>query len=158
MYPPEGSTDAHGHDLQVGTNCLGPYLLYRLLSPLLAQTAASSPTGSVRVAWAASIAVHVACPQPEGMHLDESGCPKDLGVSLNYGQTKVGSVFFARHFSATTPDNGIVHVAFNPGNLRTDLQRHWTGFSAWMTVCGPGCLMCKYCCCPAIQITHIDSV
>lgn len=133
MYPPKGSTDAQGHDLQVGTNCLGPYLLYQLLLPLLTKTAASSPTGTVRVAWAASIAVHVAAPKPHGMIIDESGFPRDQGVADNYGQTKVGNVFLARHFAKYTSQNGVVHVAFNPGNLRTELQRHWTGVGAWVT-------------------------
>ncbi|KAG8165587.1 hypothetical protein KVR01_004139 [Diaporthe batatas] len=133
MYPPEGSTSAQGHDLQIATNCLGPYLLYQLLLPLLTKTAASSTTGSVRVAWAASIAVQVASPKPHGIVIDESGCPTDQGVSDNYGQSKVGNVFLARHFAKTTPENGVVHAAFNPGNLRTELQRHWTGVSAWIT-------------------------
>lgn len=139
MYPPPGSVDAQGHDLQVGTNCLGPYLLYQLLLPLLKRTAASSATGSVRVAWAASIAVHVAAPKPHGMNIEDTGCPKDEGVVDNYAQTKVGNVFIARHCAKETPENKIVHVAFNPGNLRTDLQRHWSGLSAWMTVSYPNC-------------------
>lgn len=143
MYPPKGSTSAQGHDLQIGTNCLGPYLLYQLLLPLLTKTAASSTTASVRVAWAASIAVHVASPKPHGMVIDESGCPSDQGVSDNYGQSKVGNLFLARHFANTTPENGVVHAAFNPGNLRTELQRHWTGVSAWITV------SCRMSCCHA---------
>lgn len=134
MYPPEGSTDSQGNDLQVGTNCLGPYLLYQLLLPLLTKTATSSPTASVRVTWAASVAVHIDCPQPHGMIVDEDGCPKDQGVSSNYGQTKAGNVFLAREFAKSTLQTGVVHVAFNPGNLRTELQRHWTGVALWLTV------------------------
>jgi NAD(P)-dependent dehydrogenase (short-subunit alcohol dehydrogenase family) len=138
MYPPKGSTDAHGNELQLGTNCLGPYLLYRLLLPLLTQTAASSPTASVRVAWAASIAVFVTAPKPHGIVLGDDGRPTDQGVVFNYGQTKVGNVFFAREEAETTPHTGVVHVAFNPGNLRTELQRHWTGPGAWFTVSESG--------------------
>ncbi|KAI1384972.1 NAD(P)-binding protein [Hypoxylon trugodes] len=133
MYPPEGSTDAQGHDLQVGTNCLGPYLLYQLLLPTLTRTASSSPTASVRVAWAASVGVHVASPQPHGVVIDDDGKPTDQGVKPNYSQTKVGNVFFAREFAKTTPQTGVVHAAFNPGNLRTELQRHWTGIDHWVT-------------------------
>ncbi|KAI1413682.1 NAD(P)-binding protein [Hypoxylon sp. FL1857] len=133
MYPPQGSTDAQGNELQVGTNCLGHYLLYQLLLPLLTKTAASSPAASVRVAWAASVGVHVATPHPQGIIIEDDGRPKDQGVSANYSQTKVGCVFLAREFAKTTPQTGIVHVAFNPGNLRTELQRHWTGVSHWVT-------------------------
>jgi retinol dehydrogenase-12 len=133
MYPPEGSLDAQGNDLQIGTNCLGHHLLYQLLAPLLEKTAASAPTATVRVAWAASIAVHVASPKPDGIVADENGRPTDQGVSSNYGQSKVGNVFLAREGAKSTPATGIVHVAFNPGNLRTELQRHWTGLGHWLT-------------------------
>ena len=134
MFPPAGSTSAQGHELQIATNCLGPYLLYRLLEPLLAKTAASSPTASVRVAWAASIAVEMLAPQPHGVVLDDAGRPTNQGVRANYGQSKVGNVFLAREGARATNRNGIVHVAFNPGNLRTELQRHWNGLDAWLTV------------------------
>ncbi|KAK3319728.1 hypothetical protein B0T19DRAFT_432935 [Cercophora scortea] len=133
MYPPKGTLDAQGNDIQFGTNLLGPYLVYRLLRPLLQQTAANSPTGTVRVAWAGSVAVHVRAPRPGGMVVDADGRPTDQGVMSNYGQTKVGNAFFARHFAKTTAENGVVHVAFNPGNLRTELQRHWRGVDAWVT-------------------------
>ncbi|KAI1379256.1 NAD(P)-binding protein [Hypoxylon crocopeplum] len=132
MFPPKGSVDAQGNELQVGTNCLGHYLLYQLLLPLLSKTAASSPTASVRVAWAASIAVHLASPQPHGIIVDGDGRPTDQGVQPNYGQTKVGNVFFAREFAKTTPQTGVVHAAFNPGNLRSELQRHWIGLDRWI--------------------------
>ena len=134
MHPPKGSTDAQGNELQVGTNCLGHYLLYRPLLPLLAKTASSSPTASVRVAWAASIAVHLASPQPQGIIIDDLGRPTDQGVENNYGQTKVGNVFLARELARTTPQTGVVHAAFNPGNLRTELQRHWSGVGRWIIV------------------------
>lgn len=134
MFPPKGSVDAHGNELQIGTNCVGPYLLYQLLLPLLTETAVSAPTGSVRVAWAASIAVHVLC--PSGIIIDEEGRPMDQGEQGNYAQSKVGNVFFAREFSKTTPQTGVVHTAFNPGNLATELQRHWHTIDAWITVSG----------------------
>ena len=134
MYPPEGSLDAQGNELQVGTNCLGHYLLYQLLLPLLTKTAASATTASVRVAWAASVAVHVASPRPNGLVLEKDGRPTNQGVSMNYGQSKVGDVFLARESAKSTPQTGVMHVVFNPGNLRTELQRHWTGLSHWVTV------------------------
>ncbi|KFA54738.1 hypothetical protein S40293_00763 [Stachybotrys chartarum IBT 40293] len=104
-----------------------------LLLPLLAKTAASAPTASVRIAWAASIAVHVGSPKPQGMVIDDTGKPTDEDVTNNYGQTKVGNVFLARELAKTTPQTGVVHVAFNPGNPRTELQRHWTGLAPWIT-------------------------
>ncbi|KAI1764203.1 NAD(P)-binding protein [Hypoxylon sp. FL1150] len=132
MFPPKGSTDAHGNELQIGTNCLGHYLLYQLLSPLLIKTAATSPTASVRVLWAASIAVHIGTSKPQGIVIESDGKPTDQGVFANYAQSKVGNVFFARSAAKTTPQTGIVHAAFNPGNLRTELQRHLSGIGPWI--------------------------
>ena len=134
MFPPKGSTDAHGNELQIGTNCLGSHLLYRLLEPVLVKTAASSPKGSVRVAWAASSALDVLSPKPDGVELAHDGWPKDKGVQLNYGQSKVGNLFLAREFARSTPQIGITHVSFNPGNLRTELQRHWEGLAVKLMV------------------------
>lgn len=135
MYPPKGSVDAQGHELQVGTNCLGHYLLYQLLLPLLTRTAStSSVTASVRVLWAASVAVHVSTPHPQGIVLEANGAPSDQGVTANYSQSKVGNVFLARECAKATPETGVVHAAFNPGNLRSELQRHWTGIGHWFTV------------------------
>lgn len=134
MFPPKGSTDAHGNELHIGTNCLGSYLLYRLLQLILVKTAASSPKGSVRVTWAASSALDVLSPKPGGMELDDDGRPKDKGVQLNYGQSKVGNLFLARESARATPQNGIVHACFNPGNLKTELQRHWEGLGAKLAV------------------------
>ncbi|KAI0503166.1 hypothetical protein F5B22DRAFT_662253 [Xylaria bambusicola] len=113
MFPPDGSRDAQGNDLQMGTNCLGPYLL-------------------IRVLWAGSIAVHVGTPNRQGIIIDANGQPEDKGVKANYGQTKVGNVFIARELAKTTAETGVVHAAFNPGNLRTELQRHWTGLDHWI--------------------------
>ncbi|KAF5873161.1 putative short-chain dehydrogenase protein [Botrytis fragariae] len=132
MYSPRENIGAQGHELHMVTNCLSHYLLYQLLLPLLTKTAASSPTASVRVAWAASIAVHVDS-SPSGMIINEDGCPKDQGVTANYSQSKVGNVFLARECAKMTPQTGIVHAVFNPGNLRTELQRYWTGPASWIT-------------------------
>ncbi|KAK0661026.1 putative oxidoreductase [Lasiodiplodia hormozganensis] len=126
MFPPKGSKTEEGHDLQLGTNCLGPFLFTQLLLPLLRKTAASSPPGSVRVTWAASLAIDLLSPA-HGVDLDEeTGAPKVLSLpQQNYGQSKSGNLFlgteFARRYSK---DDGIVSVSWNPGNLYTDLYRH----------------------------------
>jgi retinol dehydrogenase-12 len=134
MFAPEGSKDAQGNELHIGTNCLGHYLLYQLLLPILTKTAATSPTACVRVLWAASIALHVALPHPEGFLVEDSGCPKVQDAKTNYSVSKVGNVFLARECAKTTRETGIVHATFNPGNLRTELQRHWVGIDHWITV------------------------
>ena len=110
MFPPKGSTDAHGNELHIGTNCLGPCLIYNLLEPILAETGSSSPTGSVRVTWAGSSTIDVRSPKG-GMDLDDDGRPKDRGMLLNYEQSKVGNHFLAREFARARKETRIVHAS-----------------------------------------------
>ena len=123
MVPPSGSKDMDGHELQMGTNCLGPWLFAQCLLPVLKKTAASSPPGSVRVTWAASIAI-VSAPTG-GLVFQRDGSPKLYGLqSMNYTQSKIGNVYLASEFAARYGRDGIISVCWNPGNLRTELQRH----------------------------------
>lgn len=134
MFPPKGSKTKQGHDLQFGTNCLGPYLFTKLLQPLLVQTATTEPAGKVRILWAASSGIQVLAPRG-GIALEEHADSPTLhdSVQANYGQTKVGNVFLASKFQDILQDHGIISVSFNPGNLKTELQRHSTGLMARMS-------------------------
>ena len=131
MFPPAGSKTKQGHDLQFGTNCLGPYFFTKLLHPLLIRTAASSPKNSVRVLWAASSGIQVLAPNGGIAEDKATGAPKVLSSQqANYGQTKVGNVLLAYKTQALLREHGIVSVSFNPGNLKTELQRHSSGILA----------------------------
>ncbi|EKG22232.1 Short-chain dehydrogenase/reductase SDR [Macrophomina phaseolina MS6] len=125
MFPPKGSVSEEGHELQMGTNCLGPFLFTQLLLPLLRKTAASSPPGSVRVTWAASVAIDLLSPA-YGVDLDDAtGAPKVLGTpQQNYGQSKSGNVLLGTEFARRYREDGIVSSSWNPGNLYTELYRH----------------------------------
>lgn len=126
MMPPQGSRSAQAHELQLGTNCLGPYLLTKLLTPLMDTTASSAPAGSVRVTWAGSLAVDALSPSPGGVAFAGDGGPVVHGnTQKNYGQSKAGNVYLASESARRyTGSSGVVHVAWNPGNLRSELQRH----------------------------------
>lgn len=124
MVPPPGSTDAHGHEQQMGTNCLGPYLLSESLVPILEKTAGAAPKDSVRVTWAASLAVDVQSPSA-GVEFEATGAPKiHRFKEKNYGQSKAGNYFLASEFAKHHAKSGIVSVSWNPGNLRSELGRH----------------------------------
>lgn len=135
MFPKKGSKSAQGHDLTIGTNCLGPFLFTNLLYPILTKTAKlnDSAPGSVRVTWAASIAVEWLSPSGGGMTLTPSGEPKILGIDKDYGQSKVGNIFLATEH-ARRHGSDVINVAWNPGNLKTPLYR--TVPSAGMLVMG----------------------
>jgi NAD(P)-dependent dehydrogenase (short-subunit alcohol dehydrogenase family) len=135
MFPPAGEKDKHGHDLQIGTNCLGPYLLTKLLTPTLESTAKDAPPSSVRVAWAGSIAVDVIAPK-NGLTIDASGeFVAEKSNVTNYGGSKAGNYFlasqYAKHHPIAADGKGVVSTAFNPGNLKTELTRHTP---VWQTV------------------------
>jgi hypothetical protein len=71
------------------------------------------------------------------MSFDATGRPVDHGIGRgNYGRSKVGNVFLANELGkrAGENDSGVVHVVFNPGNLRSGLQRYWRGWEKWLSV------------------------
>jgi retinol dehydrogenase 12 len=125
MVPPLDTRDAQGNELQLGTNCLGPFLLTKSLLPVLLRTAKDAPTGSVRVTWASSLAATLQSP-PEGVAFVEDGSINQLlkTPELRYGQSKAGNTFLAAEFANRYGKDGIISVSWNPGNLKTELQRH----------------------------------
>ncbi|MCJ1371479.1 hypothetical protein MMC20_002696 [Loxospora ochrophaea] len=129
MKPPQGSKTTQGYELQLGTNCLGPYLFTKLLTPLLTQTAQTAPQGSVRVVWLASSAAEAFSPST-GVDMANIDYKKDKSAWHKYGVSKAGNVLYARELARRDQAAGILHVAVNPGNLKTNLQRHVVGLQA----------------------------
>ncbi|KAK8201262.1 hypothetical protein BKA81DRAFT_364124 [Phyllosticta paracitricarpa] len=123
MFPPKGSKTEDGYELTMGTNCVGPYLFTQLLRPLLNKTAASSPPGTVRVTWAASLAIDTLAPN-YGVDFDEKGTPKIHGIQTDYGQSKAANVFLGTEYARRYSKDGVLSVSWNPGNLKTELYRH----------------------------------
>jgi NAD(P)-dependent dehydrogenase (short-subunit alcohol dehydrogenase family) len=130
MFPPTGSKDKHGHELQLGTNCLGPFLFTKLLTPVLQRTAAAEPAGTVRVTWASSLMAQVQSPK-HGVELTESG-PKTFNSQVDYSQSKAGNCLLASEYAAQHAKDGIISVSWNPGNLTSDLQRHMSSTMRWI--------------------------
>ncbi|KIX04023.1 uncharacterized protein Z518_07576 [Rhinocladiella mackenziei CBS 650.93] len=125
MRAPAGSKGAQGYELHMTTNCLGPWLLTQFLHPILAATAATSLPNSVRVSWAGSLVIDLYAPHG-GMTLTGQGEP-DLS-SANprtlYAVSKAGNLFYASEYGKRCKADGIVSTCFNPGNLKTELQRY----------------------------------
>ncbi|KAJ5901808.1 NAD(P)-binding protein [Penicillium taxi] len=127
MRPPAGSTDSHGHELQMGTNCLGPFLFTKLLIPLLVKTAKTAPSESVRVTWASSLTAAMMAPNG-GVQFESNGIVNQFFDNKNkaYGQSKAANCLIAAEFAARYGKDGIISVSWNPGNLHSELQRHST--------------------------------
>ncbi|KAH6675240.1 short-chain dehydrogenase [Plectosphaerella plurivora] len=126
MFPPDGSKTAQGYELQLGVNCLGPFLFTRLLTPLMVKTAQASVPASVRVVWVSSSAAEMLSPRV-GVDMTNLDYNRQVFYPIKYGTSKAGNYFHSTEFAKRHRDDGIISVALNPGNLRSDLDRHVTG-------------------------------
>ncbi|CAH0021224.1 unnamed protein product [Clonostachys rhizophaga] len=116
---PIGSTSAQGHELHMATNCLGPFLLTKLLLPVLSTTARSSPRGSVRVVWASSGIIDMTGP-PGGVSLAELAPGKHpKNKDYNYSASKAGNWMLAAELDRRVRNEGIISLAQSPGTLKT---------------------------------------
>ncbi|KKY14962.1 putative short-chain dehydrogenase [Phaeomoniella chlamydospora] len=125
MVPPAGSRTPMGHDLEIGTNCLGPFLFTQLLLETMKKSVSlESELSKVRIVWVASM---MALGTPEGgVIFDKSaGHPKVLKDKMeNYMQSKAGVTFLASEAAKRYGQDGIISVSVHPGLMKTELQRH----------------------------------
>jgi NAD(P)-dependent dehydrogenase (short-subunit alcohol dehydrogenase family) len=127
MVPPKGTTTKQGYELQLGTNCVAPFLFTKALTPMLIETAKKEPKGSVRVIWVSSSAATLVAPTG-GVDMDNLNYKKDVHQMTKYGISKGGNVLHAMEFQRRYEEHGIVSVSLNPGNLKSELQRHISAF------------------------------
>ncbi|WYZ45955.1 hypothetical protein EsH8_IX_000180 [Colletotrichum jinshuiense] len=120
MIPPETLTTAQNHDLQLGVNCIGPFLFTKLLNPLLVRTAESSDPWSVRVIWVSSSAAERFSP-PGGVELDNLDYHVSKGRWHRYGVSKAGNILYAAEYANRHKADGVLSLSLDPGNLKTDL-------------------------------------
>jgi NAD(P)-dependent dehydrogenase (short-subunit alcohol dehydrogenase family) len=139
-----------GHEYHFGTNIIGPFLLARLLSPILSKTAKQSAPGSVRVVWSASLAVDMFSPKG-GVRRDFLRDPAATATRMRpfaiYSASKAANWFVAAEFARRQPDgddeNGddgdggsgggaVLHIAGNPGNYNTSIWRHTPALVVWL--------------------------
>lgn len=121
-----------GHELIMGTNCLGPLLLTLLLLPLLKASASStnSSPNSTRVVWTSSQVVEFG--PPGGMNLSELDNPT-TDWQPRYANSKTGNWFLASEFAKRhARPAGILSVSQNPGALKSDLLRHGPWWFPWL--------------------------
>ncbi|KAK4458710.1 hypothetical protein QBC42DRAFT_19699 [Cladorrhinum samala] len=123
---------AQGHEYHFGTNCLGGFLLARLLTPVLSKTAKQAPASAVRVVWPASCLVDMMTPEggirPE--FLQDASKVKDENEL--YSTSKAGNWFVASEFSRRHQSDGVVHIAGNPGNYVTNIWRNVPAVLYWV--------------------------
>lgn len=128
MSPPQGSKTAQGHELQLGVNTIAPFLFTKLLTPILISTAAIEQPNTIRVIWVSSSAAELLSPKPSGVDLNNLDYHTDKSTQVKYGVSKAGTYLHAVEFARRHRDSGIISLALNPGNLKSDLARH-SGFA-----------------------------
>ena len=110
MVPPKGSKGAQGYELQYQTNILGPFLLMRLLEPILKKTAESEARGVVRVSWAGSLAVVLQSPAGGVTFTQDGGDLFEYGPPTAYGVTKASNYLLAHEFAKRSGrTDGVLH-------------------------------------------------
>ncbi|KIX94936.1 uncharacterized protein Z520_09246 [Fonsecaea multimorphosa CBS 102226] len=123
LMPPAGSKTKQGLDLQLGVNCLAPFLFTKLLTPTMLATAKISPPGSVRVMFVGSSATYLFAPTG-GVEMLRLRDASEKDPTYMYGVSKAANALYALHFAKLHREDGIIAVSGNPGNLRSDLPRH----------------------------------
>ncbi|ORY18575.1 hypothetical protein BCR34DRAFT_473188 [Clohesyomyces aquaticus] len=132
--PPEGSKTAQGFDLQLGTNCLGPFLLTTCLLPVMRKAVETAPAGSVRVIWATSVAIEGV--PPEGIRFGQDGVPAfGTDKAMNYNMSKAGNLFYGTECARRYGRDGLMSIPVNPGNLKSNITRHFSLMQRAMVRC-----------------------
>lgn len=108
--PPVGRVSKQGHELQLATNCLGPFLFTSLLLPLLKRTAAKSDISgsSVRIIWTSSQVVDLSAPK-DGLDIQELDTPPKDNFQ-NYVNSKTGNWFLASEFGKQVKDEEVLSI------------------------------------------------
>jgi NAD(P)-dependent dehydrogenase (short-subunit alcohol dehydrogenase family) len=115
MFTPFART-ADGHEMQFGTNHLGPFLLTALLMPALL---AAAPARVVNVASAGHHRSDVLWEDPNFERR-----PYDKFAA--YGQSKTANILFTRELDRRFGPRGVHAYAVHPGVIATGLVRHMT--------------------------------
>lgn len=126
MSPPDKAKTKQGFELQLGTNVIGHHALTVLLTPLIVQTAKTSPPGSVRVIWTSSIGGVKLSPPNGGILWDDISYQRTDSGSKNwgaYGQSKAGNIYQAAEFARRYGSAGVLTASVHPGLVSTNLSR-----------------------------------
>ncbi|KAI1012029.1 hypothetical protein LB503_004352 [Fusarium chuoi] len=118
---PSHEVTVQGYEPQMGINCLAPFLLTKLLLPVLKQTARGNPGPSTRIIFTGSGVMDMMAP-PGGISLAELTPDKQSkDPTHNYTISKTANWFLASEFDRRVRSDGIICICQNPGNLSTNI-------------------------------------
>ncbi|MEO5586149.1 MAG: SDR family NAD(P)-dependent oxidoreductase [Novosphingobium sp.] len=111
---------SEGLEATMAANHFAPFVLTRLLLPLLKATAAAGAPGTVRVI-ATSSSGHEHCP---GMHWDDLNMFASFTTGGVYCQAKLANILFTRELDRRFADAGITAQAMHPGRVASNFGNH----------------------------------
>lgn len=136
---PEKKVDRtpQGHEMHFGVNCLGPFLLTKLLMPTLVATARdeATPPGTVRVVFLTSFAADLFADKNTIVDMDNLDMHVEKDAKYRYGASKAGDWVYGHELSRRFKAEGIIGLGVNPGNLKSQLFRHQSAI--FKTLTGP---------------------
>lgn len=115
-----------GHEMHFGVNCLGPFLLTKLLTPALVATAQdkATPPNTVRVVFLTSAAADLFADKNTIVDMNNLDMHAEKNAKYRYGASKGGDWIYGYELSRRFKAEGIIGLGVNPGNLKSDLFRH----------------------------------
>ena len=140
MGPPVDQLTAQKFDLQFGTNVLGHLLFIRLLYPLLVST--TTPADPSRIVWVASSMQYYFQPPIKYEWTTDTEVRRKQDPWYLYMQSKYATVQLVHSLQRELGDkDGVVVLSLDPGNIKSDLQRHNQSLfiSVLVSPCGIWC-------------------
>ncbi|KAJ5148930.1 hypothetical protein N7448_000508 [Penicillium atrosanguineum] len=122
-----GSKTKQGIEAHMGVNIIAPFLFTQLLLPKLQAAAITSPKNSVRIVWASSFTMEQLSPNG-GYNLEDIEKGGINNAYVNYATSKAANWMVADEAGKRYGKDGIISVAQNPGNLKTQIYSTQTKF------------------------------
>jgi NAD(P)-dependent dehydrogenase (short-subunit alcohol dehydrogenase family) len=97
-----------GLEPHIGINCVGSFLLTKLLLPVLTSTAAQAPENSVRIVWTSSVLMDLLA--LKGGILAEQLTHPNSDVDAHYVASKAGNLFLASEHHRCFQNTGILSI------------------------------------------------
>ncbi|XP_050510074.1 retinol dehydrogenase 13-like [Diabrotica virgifera virgifera] len=121
MRTPNSKTK-DGFEMQLGVNHMGHFLLTNLLLDMLKQSAPS------RIINVSSVAHKRGEINKEDLNSDKSYDPSNA-----YAQSKLANILFTNELAKRLEGTGVTANSVHPGIVDTELTRHMSFFSSWIS-------------------------
>jgi NAD(P)-dependent dehydrogenase (short-subunit alcohol dehydrogenase family) len=128
-FPEKGSKTKQGYELCFGVNCLGPFLLTRLLMPTLVSTAEGSIPGSIRIVWVSSSAAESLSPENYVARISRLD---EMSQLDQYSFSKLGNYLQGVECAARHKADNVLSVSLNPGALDSEFWRTQGSLMTWL--------------------------